>query len=193
MTTATKPEGRWITGGDINATQRTLKLLRAEGYRAGVTERRIPRIDHGPDAYAQTLAEQLDRIAEEMGATRPWAEAMEAAAIKLRAMATGPFYLPGGHTEDLFGFCDILAINSSFTVAVQCTSRAKITGHVRAYRRDETGRQAILNWVAGPGRIFYIFGWGRREVPNTTKAGTKIRWDCEQRLIEPADLEDKPF
>ena len=193
MSTASKPAGCWITGGDANATQRSLAWLADNGYLADVAERWVPRIERRPDTYAQTLAEQLDRIANEFGGGRPWGEAIEAGAAKLRAMAEGPFYLPGGHRKDLFGFIDILAISDKTTVAVQATSRAKTTEHIRKYRRDDKVRAAILKWISKPSRAFVIFGWARKEIPNAKGSGTHRRWFVEERWVTTADLEEKPF
>ncbi len=179
MNTTAKPAGRWIPGGDIKATQRTLEWLRKEGFTAGVTERWIPRIDRRPDQDAL-------RIVDALRATNTDSISL-AAAEKLDALAQGPFTLPGGNRQDLFGFIDILAFQGDRTLAVQCTSRAMMTDHLREYRRKPEVREAILDWISFT-RQFIIFGWGRREIPNKTGPGTHNRWDHEQRVITPADL-----
>ena len=164
-----------------------------QGFGVDKAEQYVMHIDHKPDTEALELAKELDYVAIDVGDYRPHYEQIKKAATKLRVMAQGPFLGRGGHSVDLFGFVDVVAYSDTRTIAVQATSRAKITKHLRDYRDDPEVRAAILKWIALPGREFVIFGWGRQEIPNARGSGTHVRWHVEQRWVTAEDMKEKPF
>ena len=192
-----KPKPRWIPGGDIDGCRRSLAWWRKQpGFSADKAEQWVARIDRQPDEEARLMGQQLARAAEQArqsGSVNAWWSVMQGAATKLQTLAAGPFLGRGGHRKDLFKFGDIVAYSPTATVIIQSTSRAMITGHLRDYRSDADIRHDILKWITLPGREFVIDGWGRQEIPNKSGNGTHMRWCLDQRIITPADLEEKAF
>lgn len=158
--------------GKLNAAQRTMKFLRDRGWTAEVTEKYIHRVEG--------KGQQMK--------------------------------FSGGYRKDLFGFCDVLAYRQEPTklevvdphdyrnvhvciLAIQTTSRAQMTAHLRQYRDGEDNelRDRLRAWMAMPGAAFLIHGWEPLEVPNKSTSGTHVEWTLTERLVTPADLTEEPF
>ena len=60
-------------------------------------------------------------------------------------------------TQDLFGFADLIAINSSETVLVQTTTKS----HVGARREKILASAEARLWVVGEHRRILIHGWSK--------------------------------
>jgi hypothetical protein len=100
----------------------------------------------------------------------------------------GTLTFAGGHRVDFDGFADILAGHASQgkIVFVQSTSKAKITAHLRKYRRDEKIREAILYWLGFPNVEVWILGAHQ-------PGGYGTRWKMAERIITAEDLEEARF
>lgn len=88
----------------------------------------------------------------------------------------------GGVRVDLFGFADIIAYDSEFTIAVQCTSVAQVARHLHHYRKDIAVSEIIMRWLASPYRLFMVHGWEAKSVP--TKSGSeRCRWFLRELCV----------
>lgn len=83
-----------------------------------------------------------------------------------------PAYPGGGKRIDLWGIIDIIAINNRETVAVQSTGQA-FSDHVRKIEGE--GEKALLDWLAGPNRSFWLVAW--RPLAAYKKDGTRAKAD----------------
>lgn len=95
----------------------------------------------------------------------------------------------GGFRKDLHGFIDVhcLRADTPGVTAVQATTRARMSGHLRQYRRTATVRETILAFLAA-GNTFLLHGWLKVEVTNLAKTGTYARWQLTEREITAADM-----
>lgn len=144
----------------LRATERTLKALRDRGYHAEVCERFV--------AFAH--GEQKEKFA-------------------------------GGFKKDLFGYMDVLAYwDSSRTDieqpdvakvgswAIQSTSKACMSNHLRDYRRNPTVTHLIRDWLV-LGNRFSIVGWEHLMVPKKRGGGFKGVWHICEEPVDSAMLE----
>lgn len=95
-----------------------------------------------------------------------------------------------GYRKDLWGFADIIAFRRLVPgiIAVQCTTAASVSGHIRKYRRDAETRENILACLAA-GNRFVIHGWKKTTVANKSNTGTHTRWELTVREIAVVDME----
>ena len=88
--------------------------------------------------------------------------------------------------HDLFGFADLLAVNGTAIVAVQCTSQSNASKRVDKIRSE--CRENALKWLRAGGLI-HVVGWRRLVTRN--KDGTKAkvkRWEPRVEQITEEDL-----
>jgi hypothetical protein len=144
----------------LKATERTLKALRARGYHAEVCERFV--------AFAG--GEQAKKFA-------------------------------GGFRKDLFGYMDIVAywdtsrrdvvMPDAATVgswAIQSTSKASMSNHLKDYRRNPAVAQKIRDWLAR-GNRFSLVGWDYVMVPKVKGNGFKGVWKIHEEPVDASMLE----
>lgn len=101
----------------------------------------------------------------------------------------------GSHTNDLFGFMDLLAYAIGAPVlAVQACRRGEIKEHLDKFRGDSEVRDNIKAWL-GAGCAFVIHGWEAADRPTKDGKGTVRRWEVKEVRVRMEDLliEDRPF
>lgn len=173
----------------LRAGQRSLDYLRKRGWEAEIMEKFIT---HGGTAQQQTyidaLLGQRARLIDLLRKSCSLDEAVmqEARHFLDKLKEPQPPVGIGGYRKDPFGFMDILAFGGNAILAVQTTSRAQITAHLRKYRQDPEVRDKIRKWLVGPA-AFHVHGWQRVELPTKT-GGTKIRWQVHVREVFKEDL-----
>jgi hypothetical protein len=76
--------------------------------------------------------------------------------------------------QDLFGFCDILAFQGDFIMAVQTTS-----GPNFAARKEKILANPIAKlWASGGMRMIVIHGWAKRG-----ERGKRKIWTCRDEIV----------
>jgi hypothetical protein len=106
----------------------------------------------------------------------------------------GLFKCMGSHSNDLFGFMDLLAYRAGSPVlAVQACRRAEIKAHLDKFRADADVLASIRAWL-GAGCAFSIHGWEAADRPTKNGKGTIRRWEVFERRVTIEDLtEELPF
>jgi len=101
----------------------------------------------------------------------------------------------GGFRKDLHGFIDIHCLRSDVpgVTAVQATSKAQMSKHLREYRRTPAVSEAIRTFLAA-GNTLLLHGWEKTNVPNKPKKGQEsgkfhVRWVLHERVLTETDLE----
>lgn len=183
-----------LTGRKLKAGERSLKHLRTKGWTAEVAEKFVTLGGtQAQKAYIDELVEQREtllRFVASLAADPTPDPAVMRSLLELPAPKPPPGV--GGYRKDLFGFIDILAFRGDETLAVQTTSRQQMAAHLLKFRRDDTTRQIILDWLADDHRTFVIHGWQCVELP-TKKGGVKAAWQVTERVVEAADLTIEEF
>lgn len=78
---------------------------------------------------------------------------------------------PARKRIDYLGVIDILAINTTETLGIQCCR----DGDMAAHRDKCLSSRRLALWLAGPARRFELWGWETRRSLERTKAGKRSR------------------
>ncbi len=169
------------------SSQRSLKLLRDDGYKAWSVEKYVTFFSKGSSAFEQMGAGVQDVL--DLLDTETDLDYAEAMGLLENLLLIKPDRT-GGVRRDMGGFADIIAIHPQATgcLAIQTTTKKKISGHLREYRRDKDVRANILLRLQTGNQLFF-HGWHKIEILNKTKVGTHSRWRCEIQRVTADDME----
>ena len=78
--------------------------------------------------------------------------------------------------QDLFGFCDVLAIRENSTIAIQTTSNANVAARLNKITQTE----GAIRWLQSPDRRILIHGWAKRG-----PRGKRKIWTCREVEVTP--------
>lgn len=97
--------------------------------------------------------------------------------------------VPGSFSRrnDLFGFCDLVAVGPGGVVLIQTTSASNMAARVRKLRTEHTGTGTFATPIREIARCFLDAGV-RIVVEGWRQDRATRRWVCRERWITEADL-----
>jgi hypothetical protein len=97
-----------------------------------------------------------------------------------------------GRRQDLWGFCDVLAIREGSPIlAVQACQKGEEADHIRRYREWPPVADSIRTWLA-LGCELVIHAWYAAEVRGKN-GKIKVEWRLNERPVTAADLIEEKF